>query len=103
MMSPHTARSPERAEDKRRPDRGEFQQLPDPVAENLERRLTDAGLEHDDGEQQLQPETPGHGSQVDGAAIGRPSDRDRRNEGQPDQWLEAFHSASSSPSVGYVM
>ncbi len=48
------------------------------------------------GEQQLQAETPGHGSQADGPAIGRPRHRDRRDEGQPDQWLESFHSCPLS-------
>ena len=53
------------------PTAANAQQLPDLLAEKLERLLADRGLEHDQREQHLQPEAPGDRSHLDGAAVRR--------------------------------
>ena len=81
----------ERAENQRRADRRKLQQLANSVAEDLKSRLAGAGLEHDDRKQELQAEPPGHRSQADGPTIGRPRDRNRGDEREPDERLKSFH------------
>ena len=73
MIRAHTGWLPIGPNTNDEPDRREVEELADPVAQHLERPLADAGLQHDQRKQELQPEAPG----------------DRAQRGWPCGWLRA--------------
>ena len=62
--------SPPRAEDHGGAGDGVGEELVDAVASGGEEALADGRLDDEDGEDELEAETPGYGAPADGAAVG---------------------------------